>query len=279
MVQLIGSLPVEPAADTQIGPCMPHRHRLEHFVSAASSFGSRMLAMQALRLVPSRPVRFVAVRVDGDHDALLQATVLTDGLRSSATTHTARVGHAVAVLVQTEDPASSPLAAIREALRGSTAGNCGAVGLRVGVGAPADCANVHESWEGALIATRFARPSSDGSSVDPCDIVIGYEELGGLELLADLPSDRLRRHRDVIAVESMLKLPSGAMDIKALEAFSRTGSLRQAAQSLYLHHSTVAVRLARVEAATGWDLNDPDDRFRARFALWARRLMPPTTEF
>jgi sugar diacid utilization regulator len=105
--------------------------------------------------------------------------------------------------------------------------------------------------------------------------VVGYDELGGLELLADLPPDRLRQHRDVIALEAMTKKPSGALDAQALEAFSRTGSLRQAAQSLYMHHSTVAVRLARVEAATGWDLNDPDDRFRARFALWARRLTLP----
>jgi hypothetical protein len=55
-------------------------------------------------------------------------------------------------------------------------------------------------------------------------------------------------------------------------AFCRTGTLRQAAAELHLHHSTVAVRLAQVESALGWHLTDPRDRFRAQLALHAMRL-------
>jgi sugar diacid utilization regulator len=234
-----------------------------------------MLAMQALRLAPREPVRFVAVRVDGGRDVLVEAATLTSELRSIGTVHAAHVGRVAAVLLQLGDAASSPLASIREAMRRAVPAQRWGIGLRIGVGASADCTNTHESWEGALLATRFARSSTFVSAVDSCAAVVGYEELGGLELLADLPPDRLRQHRDVIALEEIIKKSSGALDVQALEAFSRTGSLRQAAQSLYLHHSTVAVRLSRVEAATGWDLNDPDDRFRARFALWARRLTLP----
>jgi DNA-binding PucR family transcriptional regulator len=60
--------------------------------------------------------------------------------------------------------------------------------------------------------------------------------------------------------------------VAALEAFCRTGSLRQAAAELHLHHSSVAARLARVEQAVGWRLDTPGDRFRARLAVVARLL-------
>jgi DNA-binding transcriptional LysR family regulator len=65
---------------------------------------------------------------------------------------------------------------------------------------------------------------------------------------------------------------SGALDVDTLEAFCRTGSLRQAALALHLHHSSVAARLAHVEDALGWRLDEPQGRFRARMALLARRL-------
>jgi sugar diacid utilization regulator len=257
---------------------LAHHHLLEPLVNSSGSHGERSLALQSLRLASNRPVRLVAVRVDDEHDAVIQAGALASGLRPSAAVRIAPVGRIAAVLIQSDDPTWSPLALIRETLHHAAVRNPWRAGLRVGVGVSADCTNSHESWESALVATRFARPAPDTCAIDPCDAAIGYEELCGLELLADLPPDRLRRHRDVAAVESMLESSSGALDVKALEAFSRTGSLRQAAQSLYLHHSTVAVRLARVEAATGWDLNDPDDRFRARFALWARRLTLAASE-
>jgi sugar diacid utilization regulator len=228
--------------------------------------------MQALQLKPQLPLRFVAVRADGEADVVSDAEALAGVLRLSGMVFVARVGNTAAVLLQSRDLHSSPLASIREALRRNVPEHQCGTGLRVGVGADVDCENAHESWAGALLATQFARPLSEAFAADPCGTVVGYEELGGIELLVDLPPDRLRRHRDVVALESVIESTSGALDIEALEAFCRTGSLRLAAQSLYLHHSTVAVRLSRVEASTGWNLNDPDDRFRARFSLWARRL-------
>jgi DNA-binding PucR family transcriptional regulator len=41
---------------------------------------------------------------------------------------------------------------------------------------------------------------------------------------------------------------------------------------LHLHHSSVAARLARIEEDMDWHLEVPRDRFRAQFALLARRL-------
>jgi DNA-binding transcriptional LysR family regulator len=83
---------------------------------------------------------------------------------------------------------------------------------------------------------------------------------------------RLRAQGDVKALDVLAATSTGAADVAALEAFCRTGSLRQAAVTLHRHHSSVAARLAHVEDALGWRLDEPGDRFRARLALLARRL-------
>jgi DNA-binding PucR family transcriptional regulator len=44
------------------------------------------------------------------------------------------------------------------------------------------------------------------------------------------------------------------------------GSHKQAARMLHLHTNTVAYRVARIEAITGLDLGDPDDRLLAHVA-------------
>jgi PucR C-terminal helix-turn-helix domain len=114
------------------------------------------------------------------------------------------------------------------------------------------------SWEQAKLALRFATPD---------DPIIDHTELGSLALLGELPPERLRAQPDVVALDA---LP--ATDLAALEALCRTGSLRKAAVLLHLHHSSVADRLAHIENELGWHLDEPRDRFRARFALLARRL-------
>ena len=122
------------------------------------------------------------------------------------------------------------------------------------------------SWLQARLALRFATPgAAQGAFVD-------HDTLGTLALLAEVPAQRLRTDPDVLALDALAATRAGAQDVAALDAFCRTGSLRQAAAELHLHHSSVAARLARVEQAVGWRLDNPDDRFRARLALVARRL-------
>jgi sugar diacid utilization regulator len=130
--------------------------------------------------------------------------------------------------------------------------------VRVGVGRPVPGLQARTSWTQAKLALRFATAD---------DAIIDYAELGSLVLLAELPPERLRAQPDVVALDAL-----AATDVAALEAFCRTGSLRKAAALLHLHHSSVADRLAHVEKRLGWRLDEPGDRFRARFALLARRL-------
>jgi sugar diacid utilization regulator len=106
----------------------------------------------------------------------------------------------------------------------------------------------------------------------PEQAVVAYETLGALGLLAELPSERLQVQPDVVALERLANTPSGAQDVQVLDVFCQTGSYRAAAIALYMHHSSVASRLAHVEDALGWPLDTADGRFRATVATLVRHL-------
>jgi hypothetical protein len=133
------------------------------------------------------------------------------------------------------------------------------------LGGAAPPLEARRSWLQARLALRFATPGASEAFVD-------HDSLGTLALLAEVPPQRLRADPDVLALDALATTRAGAQDVAALDAFCRTGSLRQAAAELHLHHSSVAARLTRVEQAVGWRLDSPGDRFRARLALVARRL-------
>ena len=144
-----------------------------------------------------------------------------------------------------------------------TAGRAAVAAAALGGAAPP--LEARRSWLQARLALRFAAPGAAEAFVD-------HDALGTLALLAEVPAQRLRTDPDVLALDALAATRAGAQDVAALDAFCRTGSLRQAAAELHLHHSSVAARLARVEQAVGWGLDNPGDRFRARLALVARRL-------
>lgn len=106
----------------------------------------------------------------------------------------------------------------------------------------------------------------------PGESVVDHGSLGAAALLAELPVDRLRREPDVAVLLALDSTESGRHAVAALETFCRTGSLRSAAAALHLRHSSVAARLATVEAALGYRLDDPAGRFRARLAVLGRAL-------
>jgi sugar diacid utilization regulator len=247
-------------------------HLLTAMLTAEGLSDDRLTAASALRFAPALPVIAIAVSAVAGADLASGSSLLTAVLHSRGRGVAGRVGALTAVLVQPEDQYRCLESGIRAVIRSAAIEGRLEAGIRIGVGAAACLADAHRSWQQACTATRFALPTSGTQYAHPGDAVIGYDELGGLELLAELPPSRLREHRDVAVLDAIAESSSGATDVAALEAFCRTGSLRQAAQALYLHHSTVAARLVRIQTASGWDLNNPEDRFRARFALWARRL-------
>ncbi|UED86626.1 PucR family transcriptional regulator [Streptomyces profundus] len=241
---------------------------VERVLSERESIEDRTRAVRLLGLRPALPLRVVAVAVDAESDAGVVAVTLLARSGLAATVPVATVGPLAAAMVQPGQGDDSPAAELRAVLadrarEGLPGGARSRVRFGVGGGVPPSHAAT--SWAQARAALRFA---GDG----PDEQVMDHEELGPLTLLAEVPAARLRADPGVRALAELARRDAGPSGIAALAAFCRTGSLRQAAGELHLHHSSVAARLAGVEAATGWRLNRPDGRFRAQLALYAWRL-------
>ncbi|WP_432853166.1 PucR family transcriptional regulator [Amycolatopsis sp. CA-161197] len=219
----------------------------------------RARALVLLGLDVGRPLRVVAVGTEDGRDPGAAAVALVARGGTSLGARVAVVGEVAAVLVQPREGPGTVVRLLENALslRARERGSSGNV--RVGVGDAASGLDARRSWLQARLAERFAVPATEP--------LVVHENLGSLTLLAEIPADHLRAQPDVRALDAL-----APPDLEALEAFCRTGSLRQAAVALHRHHSSVATRLAHVEDALGWPLDDPASRFRTRLALLARRL-------
>ncbi len=252
---------------------------VELVLSEREAIADRTRALRLLGLHPGLPLRVVAVSGDAGADPGMEAVMLLARCELPAAVRVATVGSLAAGLVQPHDGTDSPAAPLREAMterrhellpggerpRGGTS-QASRVRGRVGVGGSVAPAQAGGSWAQARIALRFAVTGM------PAEEVVDHDALGPLALLAEVPAARLRAEPGVRALAELSGQDGGALSLAALAAFCRTGSLRQAAAALHLHHSSVAARLSGVESALGWRLRDPNDRLRAQLALYAWRL-------
>jgi hypothetical protein len=243
---------------------------VELVLSEREAVEDRARALRLLGLAPESPLRVVVVSGGMAADAGVEAVALFGRSALPGLARVARVGQLGAVLVQQRDCAVSPAEELRAVLweRGRELGGARDPerGVRVGVGGSAAALEARLSWVQARAALRFAVPG------EPAGAVVDHDGLGPVALLADIPLERLRAQSAVRGLEELADQPGGALSIAALTAFCRTGSLRQAAVELHLHHSSVAARLVHVEEKLGLRLRDPQDRFGAQLALYARRL-------
>ncbi|WP_067905101.1 PucR family transcriptional regulator [Nocardia vaccinii] len=222
----------------------------------------RARALVLLGFDASRQVCVVAVGTEDGSDPGAAAVGLLARGGQLPRLHMAVVGGVAAVLLQPFEGSVTEM--LRSSVDERTRERNTAGGVRIGVGDSVPGLKARRSWLQARLAERFA--------VSAAEPVVVHSELGSLTLLAEIPVARLRAQEDVKALDELAATPTGAADVAALEAYCRTGSLRQAAITLHRHHSSVAARLAHVEDALGWRLDEPGDRFRARLALLARRL-------
>jgi DNA-binding PucR family transcriptional regulator len=94
------------------------------------------------------------------------------------------------------------------------------------------------------------------------------DELGGLALLANAVGEEpIQDVRDLERARS-----TAPWALATLDAVATSSSLRAAATSLVVHHSTLQDRLAHVEDLLGWSVRDPRGRLRLQLALALRRL-------
>ncbi|MBL7489419.1 helix-turn-helix domain-containing protein [Frankia sp. AgB1.9] len=221
---------------------------------------------RALRLMgfdPDQRLRVLAVAT-GTNAADCRQTVgrLAGGTLRGRHRCTVLADVAAVLFQSAKNPGCSPagdLSAVLRADRDQPGGDRELLDVVVGVGGAVTALDAHESWRQATLALRFTAHGRHQSRV------VEFDGLGALAIVAEVPEARLRQNPDLVALEALT-----ASDIEALEVFCLSGSLRQAAAALHLHHSSVAARLDNIEAALGWRLDDPLGRFRAMLALLAR---------
>ncbi len=222
---------------------------VELLLSAQVPDIDRARSARLLGLAEARAVRAIAfVCADSQPDATSQAVeTFTSQIRAEGdTVQLAKVGDVFAAITTARVlPTALPPT------------------IRAGVGPSDDLLNVPSSWASARFALRFT-VSLPGLKRPPVAFV---EDLGPLMALANFPLDELSAIPDVEAIGKIAANDPSGEHIHTLDAFCHAGSLRRTATELYLHHTSVAARLAHISSDLGFAVDTPDGAFRARLAL------------
>lgn len=102
------------------------------------------------------------------------------------------------------------------------------------------------------------------------DACVSYDEIGPICLL-DLENNcHIRNDEQIAAIHALLDEDPAWAGL--LAAFVTQGSVRAAAKTLHLHHSSVAARLERASAVVGFDVRQAHRAFTINLALgsWGR---------
>jgi len=207
---------------------------VELVISADTDDAARARALRLLGFGADLPIRVVALRTRRPLDQI-------GGLICPAhLVKAAPLADVGVILATTMDPTRFP------------------ANIQAGIGA---AESPDRSWQQARTALRFATARQP---------VVHYDSLGALALLAQIPKDIARENADVAAISG---LAGDQDDLETLDAYCATGSVRQAADALHLHHSSVARRLTQIGRTLGIELTEPTGLTRARLALTTWRLL------
>jgi hypothetical protein len=222
---------------------------VEMLIRRSADESDRMRAIELLGLVPTSPIRMLAVT--GRASDVLA--------RCPRPLGKAAVGEVTAIMVHGDENLHARLPSDAE-------------GVRVGVGPCAPALEARRSWRAARLAARFAGgPSAPAAAGDPA--IVYWDDLGGLAAIAEyVPRDAISEIPDVAALDRLAAERTGAMTLAVLRALCEAESIRLAARSLHMHHSSVGQRLDHAEQVLGFPVRASVGRHRLALALTLRRL-------
>jgi hypothetical protein len=236
---------------------------LERLLSTEMTDEAAAEAVRRAGLRPGRELMALAARPQAGGSVGPEALAQTlsrslerEGLSSRASI----IGRSAAVVVEAGEKIDEILC--QAATNMSSLG----VNIEVGVGSSGPASELHTSWRQAAQALLL-RPVMAVTTP-----VTHFEELGILHLLAEIPTDDLARYPDVRRVADLEAKGEPVTDLDLLERYLATTSLRQTAQQVLLHHTTVQYRLKRIESHMGVDLQDPAARLRTQIAILLYRI-------
>jgi hypothetical protein len=181
--------------------------------------------------------------------------------------------HAARVLGLAEDTQVCAVALAGGATRIVPATSAGASasastdGPRAGIGTVVALDELPASLAAARTALRL---TAEGTDEDPGPRSVRYEELGGLALLAEAVGAATPPIGDELALEHAAR--AAPWMLATLDAVAASASLRAAAATLLVHHSTLQERITHAERMLGWPIREPHGRQRLYLALALRRL-------
>ena len=236
---------------------------LEQLLSTPMSDEAAAEAVKRAGLRAGRALMALAARPQpgGNVGPEALAQTLSRGLvKAGLSSRSGVIGRTAAVVVEADGTIDEIL--------GEAAANMSRLGvsIEVGAGAAGPASALHLSWRQAAQALLL-RPVMALAAP-----VTHFEELGVLHLLAEIPTDDLAKYPDVVRVAGLEATGTPVSDLDLLERYLATMSLRQTAQQVLLHHTTVQYRLKRIEQLLGVDLQDPAARLRTQIAILLYRI-------
>lgn len=136
--------------------------------------------------------------------------------------------------------------------------------LVLGVGTPESPFHLARSWERSIQASILAPVAPERT------VICRYESLGALGLLAHIPSEEITQLEDLLVLHKIMTAEND--DLRLLELYCESGSMRPVAQAMHLHHSSVDYRLKRLARDLGFDLGTSAGRLRALLAAKLLRI-------
>jgi len=125
---------------------------------------------------------------------------------------------------------------------------------RAGVSLAARASEIH-----LLVASaQFARSQTSESAP-----VVNADDLGALVLLAPGPKVGHERIPDIVHALALRGSESGGELLETLKVYLQAGTLRAAADAMFLHHSSVAHRLAKLSQHMGFEVDSIEHRARS----------------
>ena len=241
---------------------------LELILSAREPVAERSVALRRLGFSPSGHIAILAVAGMGQASPSRECMdAVQRRVSARHRSRSARLGDLGTVLVQLRPDAEldAEISVIRLALDEEQ--DSGDVQFRCGISIPVEALNASGGWASARSALRFARAQAHGSAV------VDASQLGAISALASISPDTWAADWRVRSLRELEESDSGRVDLEVLEAYLAHGSLRMAGQSLHMHHSSVASRLARLEERLNMNFTSPSDLFQVRLCLYAATLV------
>lgn len=231
---------------------------LELAISSLAEDQDRIRALRLMGFNPLQDLRVLAVSIADRKEAEIMQKVVDIIGSHGGLARSSMSGTTGLVLIQI---AKGEIGKLTTSLS-----NLGEFNIRIGMGPSVSAPRAFESWSNARLALRFVPALSRNK------IIVNFEELGAFAVLASLAPEVAMANPDVKALRKLSETEQGIEDIDILLSVTWSGSARQSATELFMHHSSIANRLKHVEHALNLSLQEPSGRLRAQMAAIVFRL-------